>query len=63
MIRVPSITIVRPWPAALRRRRTARPDWTPDEAAKELARRRMAATVAAERDASFSALFTGRKLI
>ena len=62
MIRVPSITIVRPWPAGLARRRADRRERTSDEAAKELARRRMAATLAAEREAAFSASFTGRKL-
>ena len=62
MIRVPSITIVRPWPAALGRRRAARPERTSEQAEKELARLRMTAKVATERDANFSALFTGRRL-
>jgi hypothetical protein len=62
MIRVPSLTIVRPWPGVFGRRRSGRPDRPSDKADKELARRQMAASIEIERAAAFSAQFSGRKL-
>jgi hypothetical protein len=62
MIRVPSITMVRPWPGAFGRRRKARADTTSSEAEQALLRRRLEASIDIERAADFSAQFAGRKL-
>jgi len=62
MIRVPSIAILRPWPAS-RTRRTAKTDAdVRDSAAQELTRKRLEAAVERERGVTFSAYIDGRRM-
>ena len=63
MIRVPSITIHRPWPALrLRGRGNAKVDVL-DRADQEMRRKRLGATVERERNVAFSAHIDGRPIL
>ena len=63
MIRVPSITIHKPWPALRLRVRAKSNADVLDRAEQEFKRKRLAATVERERHAAFSASIDGRPFL
>jgi len=63
MIRVPSITIHRPWPALRTRGRAKAKVDVLFRAEQELTRKRLEATVARERNVAFSANIDGRPIV